>query len=480
MSQKKVGFSNTSYIQGDKLIINNGLTSSTSFSFIGNTALSFYLPQNLGTSQQALCSDGAGNLYWGAPISSAVSGTGSTPSLALWIGSQSLGNSSLIEINTQLLFPGGSTALPGIAFQNDTDTGIIRYGSNTIGFVGNNQLMGQVGPNEAFFNAGPHQIYVSSGGGVTLDSNSAEMNISAPSIRWIGHSLNDGDFIYWDSLTQTLKGVQEIGVTGATGSTGPTGPTGSTGAQGIQGPTGATGPQGAQGIQGETGATGATGYADATVMYLAGEVNSASFSGSPLSYNIVFPFTFTSSYTVNVESSDIRDWTVESKTTTGFTLISNSDTSLSNTVYWNAIENAAFLMAALTGPIGPQGTQGATGATGATGSTGPTGPTGSGLGSKVPLVLTDAATISWTYSNGFNAEVTLNGNRSISITGATNGDYGTLLIIQNATGSNRINFPAADKFPYGTYSFTSTANKADLYGFYMRNNTFYWTYNLSY
>ena len=487
MAQKKVGFSNTSYIQGDKLIINNGLTASIDISWYGSTALSYIWPEADGTSGQSLLTDAAGSLYWGTPFNGTITGGGSTPSLTLWTGTQSIGNSTLQEIGGQLLFPSGSTASPAISFINDTDTGFIRYASNTIGVVGGNTLYGQIGPSETFFNVGSNQIYISTGGGVTLDGVNGGVYISAATFSWTGHTLNDGDLVYYDMLTQTLKGVAQNTFN--------------------QGPTGPTGPQG------DTGPTGS--YSGYTFEMQAGTFSASSMSGTPKSYNVIFSASFsTAQYIVDIESDSPRDWTVTGKSTSGFIVESNSSTDITDVIWWRATElssglvgvvvgatgpqgptgpqgatGAASTVAGPTGPTGPAGTigidgatgpAGATGATGPQGATGATGPAGAGVGTKTPLVLTDGATITWDYTSGFNAEVTLNGNRNITITGATNGDYGTLVVIQNATGSNRINFPAADKFPLGTYSFTSVANKADIYGFYMRNNTFYWSYNLYY
>jgi hypothetical protein len=123
---------------------------------------------------------------------------------------------------------------------------------------------------------------------------------------------------------------------------------------------------------------------------------------------------------------------------------------------------------------------GPTGSVGATGATGPQGATGSGLGISSPLTLTDSGTVSWNYSLGFNAVVTIAGNRNISITGVTAGDYGTLKIIQGSTGSYRINFSTSHKFPNATYSFSTTGGRWDIYGFFYDGTYFNWTYNNNY
>ena len=495
MSQVKIGFSNTSYIQGNKLILNNGLTASIDFSWFGSTAVSYIFPETDGSAGEALLTDASGNLYWGNPVSGAVSGSGTTPSLALWVGTQSIGSSTVQEVGGQILFPSGSTAGAGIAFLNDTDTGIYRAGANTIGFVGNGAQTGQIGPNESFFNAGSNQVYVSSGGGVTLDGVNGGVYISAATLSWTGHSLNDGDFLYFDQLTQTIKGVAALGITGATGPQGIQGETGATGATGPQGaastvpgPTGPTGPQGATGS-----------FTGGTFMYQAGEILGASFSGTPRYYDITFAGTFTQSYSVNVDSAEPRDWTIENKTVTGFRISSNSTSPFTYSVYWSATELSNTTQGVLIGaqgPIGPQGAtgatgadstvsgptgpQGATGATGPQGATGATGAAGAGLGTITPLALSDGATVSWNYSQGFNAYVTINGNRTLSISGATAGCYGTLLITQGTTGSYRMNFTASHKFPSGTHSFSVTGGKTDIYGFYYDGSNYYWTYNNNY
>lgn len=99
------------------------------------------------------------------------------------------------------------------------------------------------------------------------------------------------------------------------------------------------------------------------------------------------------------------------------------------------------------------------------------------IGSKTFITLTDAATISWDYSTGYNAKVTLSGtNRSLSITGATNGDYGTLFITQDSVTASTILFGANDKFASATYSFSGTAS-TDIFTFVYDGTDYYWNYN---
>ena len=71
-----------------------------------------------------------------------------------------------------------------------------------------------------------------------------------------------------------------------------------------------------------------------------GNISSGLFTGLPLSYNVVFTNQFTNSnYSPVVTGGDARSWTVENITVTGFTINSNSNTSLSNTTFWIAVLN---------------------------------------------------------------------------------------------------------------------------------------------
>lgn len=176
-----------------------------------------------------------------------------------------------------------------------------------------------------------------------------------------------------DNLGVTFSiGGSILGPTGATGadSTVP-GPTGATGGDiiagfvvgdtlvlentisgtfavsgSILGATGATGPQGA------TGATGT--FQGDVIMFQTGEVLSASFSGSPLIYDVSFIGTFTASYVVNIDSIDPRDFTISNKSGSGFRINTNSSTALTQPVEWMAIETSNNVIGAFVGAQGPE------------------------------------------------------------------------------------------------------------------------------
>ena len=162
--------------------------------------------------------------------------------------------------------------------------------------------------------------------------------------------------------------------------------------------------------------------------------------------------------------------------TAGWVLAINTDGS----TYWtNAVSGGAGATGA-TGATGPAGSNGAAGATGPTGPAGSNGATGSSpTDNKTFINLTDAATISWTYSTGYNAKVTLVGtNRTLSIIGATNGDSGVLVVTQGPTSSgNRINtWPSASKFQFGTYSFSTVGTQSDIFTWVYDGTNYYWNY----
>jgi len=69
---------------------------------------------------------------------------------------------------------------------------------------------------------------------------------------------------------------------------------------------------------------------------------------------------------------------------------------------------------------------------------------------KAFQTLTDAANISWDYALGYNAEVTLTASRTLSEpTNTADGDYGTLVIIQDVVGSHTLTLPASFKVVNG-------------------------------
>ena len=88
--------------------------------------------------------------------------------------------------------------------------------------------------------------------------------------------------------------------------------------------------------------------------------------------------------------------------------------------------------------------------------------------------LTDQATIAWDVSTSPVAKVTLAGNRTLGAgTNAQTGQFVSLLIIQDGTGSRTVTFNAAYEFTEDTApTLTTTAAKGDLFVFRYNGSKF--------
>jgi hypothetical protein len=79
--------------------------------------------------------------------------------------------------------------------------------------------------------------------------------------------------------------------------------------------------------------------------------------------------------------------------------------------------------------------------------------------------LIDGPTISWDYDLGYNAEVTLTANRVLnSLTNAADGDYGTLVIIQDGVGGHTLTLPSEFRVVNGgagAITLSTAANSID-------------------
>jgi len=101
-----------------------------------------------------------------------------------------------------------------------------------------------------------------------------------------------------------------------------------------------------------------------------------------------------------------------------------------------------------------------------------------------PVILTsDIATINWNYQDGYNAELLLNSNKTIVISGLNKGAYGTLKLIQDNVGSRTVTIPLNSKVANGrngVLSISSDANYIDIVTFYYDGVNFYWNTSLNF
>lgn len=96
--------------------------------------------------------------------------------------------------------------------------------------------------------------------------------------------------------------------------------------------------------------------------------------------------------------------------------------------------------------------------------------------------LTDAATITWNMASGYNATVTLGGNRALSVTNAANGMSGCLIVKQDAiTGGRTLTLPAGSKFLGATaLTLTSAPGSADILTFVYDGTNYWWSQGANY
>lgn len=91
--------------------------------------------------------------------------------------------------------------------------------------------------------------------------------------------------------------------------------------------------------------------------------------------------------------------------------------------------------------------------------------------SNTHQTLTDSSTITWDYSLGNVADVTLGGNRILNITNAPAYSFGVLKVVQDSTGGRTLTVSGA----YPNWVFSSGAGQYDLLSFYYDGTTFFWS-----
>jgi len=88
---------------------------------------------------------------------------------------------------------------------------------------------------------------------------------------------------------------------------------------------------------------------------------------------------------------------------------------------------------------------------------------------KTPTTLTDGATITWDAQTAYNARVVLGGNRTLDITNPQAGDYYTITVVQDGTGSRTLTLPGG-----GSAVLNSSANDSTTLTGYYRNTGYEW------
>ncbi len=96
--------------------------------------------------------------------------------------------------------------------------------------------------------------------------------------------------------------------------------------------------------------------------------------------------------------------------------------------------------------------------------------------SKAFIGLIGSTTISWDYSLGYNAQITMSSDRTLlEPTNVSDGDYGTLVITQNVVGGWSLTLPASFKVVNGgggAITLSTAANSVDTISWVKKGSDF--------
>jgi len=88
---------------------------------------------------------------------------------------------------------------------------------------------------------------------------------------------------------------------------------------------------------------GTSSYALGIPKTKSGTISGSAFSGNPKIYSVTFINSFPNNlYSISVVGQLVRSWFVQSKSPSGFTINSNSNTVMTGMVFWNAIQTGEF------------------------------------------------------------------------------------------------------------------------------------------
>ncbi len=99
----------------------------------------------------------------------------------------------------------------------------------------------------------------------------------------------------------------------------------------------------------DTAGTANTAISAQTASYVSGikiksgKVNGSSFAGNPQIYNVIFSTNFPdTNYSITIVGTTARTWVVDNQTVSGFTINSNTKTSVSGFVFWTATSTGEY------------------------------------------------------------------------------------------------------------------------------------------
>ena len=100
-----------------------------------------------------------------------------------------------------------------------------------------------------------------------------------------------------------------------------------------------------------------------------------------------------------------------------------------------------------------------------------------------PIIIPDGATVTWNVGQNYNVQVTLAGNRTLSIVGAKAGMYGTIKIIQGGSGSYTLTLPSGSKVANsgaGALTLSTSVGAIDVATFYYDGTNYFWNLSVSF
>jgi hypothetical protein len=98
---------------------------------------------------------------------------------------------------------------------------------------------------------------------------------------------------------------------------------------------------------------------------------------------------------------------------------------------------------------------------------------------NLEVALVDGATITWDFSQGNIANVTLGADRTLAITNAPTKSFGVLRVTQDVSGNRTLTLPSGSLTPAG-YSLSTTGNTSDVLGFYYDGTNYWWSIDKGY
>ena len=97
-----------------------------------------------------------------------------------------------------------------------------------------------------------------------------------------------------------------------------------------------------------------------------------------------------------------------------------------------------------------------------------------------PITLIDNSTVVWNLNKAYNVKITLAGNRTLQLVGLTEGDYGTIKIVQGGSGSYTLTLPSeytnvVANAGTGVLTLSTTVGSIDIATFYYDGSVLNWT-----